>query len=214
MAIPRSRPFAALALALTTSCLVACSKTPPETNSSSSAAPVAPPATPAAASTSTTTPHSMTMGQPSGSLLWTDPPSWKRRPPSSSMRKAEYGVPHAAADTEDGECSVITFGQGQGGGVEQNIDRWKGQFDAPTESKTATSDVNGMHVTTLSIAGTFKGGGMPGAAPTAPKSGSRMIASVVEAPDGMWFFKLTGPDATVKAATDAFNAMIASMHPM
>ena len=38
------------------------------------------------------------------------------------MRLATYQVP------ESGECGVYYFGQGQGGGVEANIDRWIGQF--------------------------------------------------------------------------------------
>jgi hypothetical protein len=128
------------------------------------------------------------------------------------MRKAEYGVSHVAGDSEDAECIVITFGPGSGGSVAQNIDRWKGQFDATGDAKQTTRDVSGMHVTTVEVAGTFKGGGMPGGPPAPPKPGFRMIASVVEAPDGMWFFKLTGPDATVKAAASAFDTMIGSAH--
>ena len=145
-------------------------------------------------------------------LAWTDPPAWKRRPPSTPMRKAEYLVPRAGSDTDDAECTVITFGGGQGGSVEQNIDRWKAQFEGAADPKSTKRDVAGMHVTTLEVAGTFNGGGMPGGAAAPAKSGYRMLASVVEAPDGMWFFKLTGPDATVKAASAAFAAMITSSH--
>jgi hypothetical protein len=40
-----------------------------------------------------------------------------------------------------------------------------------------------------------------------------MIGAVVESPGGMWFFKLTGPDATVKAARSSFSWMIDSLKP-
>ena len=35
--------------------------------------------------------------------------------------------------------------------------------------------------------------------------------AIVEAPGGLWFFKLTGLDATVKAATPAFDGLIGSI---
>jgi hypothetical protein len=145
-------------------------------------------------------------------ISWTDPPSWKRNPPSNGMRKAEYVVPHTSKDTEDGECVVYNFGAGQGGAVQANVDRWKQQMIATPggEPKTTTSTVGGMPVTTLEMAGTLKASTMMGP-PTPAKPNSRMIGVVVEAPTGPWFFKLTGPDATVKDAAPAFKTMIESI---
>jgi hypothetical protein len=54
---------------------------------------------------------------------------------------------------------------------------------------------------------------MPGAAPTSPHSAWRLVGAIVEAPSGSWFFKLTGPDATVKAATKEMDAFVDSMRP-
>src|SRR5215831_3663343 len=66
---------------------------------------------------------------PAGELTWTDPSAWTKRPPTSPMRKAEYTIPKAGTDAENAECTVFTFGAGQGGGVDQNLDRWIKQFD-------------------------------------------------------------------------------------
>ena len=45
------------------------------------------------------------------------------------------------------------------------------------------------------------------------KKGWRMTAAIVESPKGMYFFKLTGPDPTVKAARAAFDAMLDTLTP-
>jgi hypothetical protein len=44
--------------------------------------------------------------------------------------------------------------------------------------------------------------------PSTSVPGQRLLAAVVEGTGGPWFFKLTGPDATVQAARDPFLAMI------
>ena len=62
-------------------------------------------------------------------LRWTPPANWKseaQRP----MRLATYTVPPAAGDHEGAECGVFYFGQGQGGSVDANMDRWIGQVPA------------------------------------------------------------------------------------
>jgi hypothetical protein len=63
-------------------------------------------------------------------------------------------------------------------------------------------------VTVVSITGYFLGGGMtPGApAPAHPSWG--LLAAIVETPGSPYFFKLTGPEATVKAARREFDTMI------
>jgi hypothetical protein len=147
-------------------------------------------------------------------LQWNDPPRWVRRKPSSPMRLAEYDVPHAGSDSADAECTVITFGPGQGGNIDDNIGRWVGQFSPQAGAPTkAVGTVNGMKVTRVEVTGAYHPMQMPGA-PSAPAtlSNARLIGAIVEAPTGLWFFKLTGPDATVKAAANDFDAMMASLH--
>jgi hypothetical protein len=180
-----------------------------------SPAPASPPAT-----TPTTTANAPAPMPPSPSpgagmpLQWSDPPRWTRRKPSSPMRLAEYDVPHASGDATDAECTVITFGPGQGGAIDDNISRWVGQFNPPSGSPTKeVGTVSGMKVTRVEVTGAYHPMQMPGA-PSAPPpiANARLIGTIVEAPTGLWFFKLTGPDATVKAAATDFDAMMSSLH--
>lgn len=143
-------------------------------------------------------------------ITWTGPSSWTKQPPSNEMRIAQYLVPHVAGDAVDAECVVSRFG---GGSVNENVDRWIRQFDPATTQplKKATRDVGGMHVTTLDIVGSYKGLMMQTAAAPQPKAGWRMVGAIVEGPGALWFFKMTGPDKTVKAATPAFEKMLDSL---
>lgn len=141
-------------------------------------------------------------------LRWTDPPGWRSVRPASSMRRAQYAVPGAGGD---GELAVFFFGVGQGGDIDENIRRWHGQFertDAPPTRETRT--VGTMRVTITAATGRFNAGGMT-AAPAGPRDDYALLGAIVETPQGPWFFKLTGPRATITAARPAFDALVASM---
>jgi hypothetical protein len=128
------------------------------------------------------------------------------------MRKASYKVPKADADPEDGELTVFHFGAGQGGGIEANVERWVGQFKGVDKGQVKRSDrsANGLvqHVVEIE-SGTFSSG-MPGG-PTTPKPNFALLGAIVEAPNGSWFFKLTGPKATVKRAQPEFFSLLDSV---
>lgn len=151
-----------------------------------------------------------------GGLSWrADEPLVYRRP-ANEMRAAEYGV----REHPEAELTVFHFPRTEGGGgdVQSNIDRWVGQFAQPdgrSSSEAARIDhreVAGLPVTTVDVSGTFAGGmGMGGAG---SHEGWRMLGAIVEGPDGLVFFKLTGPAAGVGAAADVFEALIASIHPV
>ena len=128
------------------------------------------------------------------------------------MRVAEYLVPRVQGDPRDAECTVITFGPNQGGSVSDNVDRWARQFDPPSDAPTKTTRrVGGMTVTRVEVAGSYHPMAMPGAAPVpSTEEGARLIGAIVEAPSGLWFFKLTGPDATVRGAAPEMDALIDS----
>jgi hypothetical protein len=170
----------------------------------------APPAHPSAAPTPR---------PPEPRLGWSDPQGWTRRTPANITRMTQYTVPHAPADKEDGECVITTFGGRMGGmsagpGVEANIERWTRQFETDAGGvtpKQTTREVNGMKVTRVELTGTYRGMMMTGA-PAQPKTGYKLLGAIVETPSGLWFFKMTGPAATVKAATKTFDDMIASIH--
>ena len=133
------------------------------------------------------------------------------------MRAATYSVPSASGDQEGGECAVFFFGPGQGGAVQANIDRWIGQFEQPDgkpSSERATQrreTINAIPVTTIDLSGTFLGGG-PGMGSAAPKKpGYRLLGAIVEGPEGVVFFKMTGPVRTVGAAEPDFRSMLKSL---
>jgi hypothetical protein len=46
---------------------------------------------------------------------------------------------------------------------------------------------------------------------SSPQPGFRLLGAVVEGPGGPWFFKATGPDATLGPQKDAFVAMLKSV---
>jgi len=149
---------------------------------------------------------------PPAGLHWDDPPRWHRRAASSPMRVAEYAVPRAAGDAADAECTVITFGPSQGGSVEDNVGRWVRQFNPLSGAPMKlTRQVGGLNVTKVEVAGSYHPMMMPGATEPSTQQGSRLIGAIVEAPSGLWFFKLTGPDASVRAASAEFDTLVGSL---
>ncbi|MCY4076711.1 MAG: hypothetical protein OXH04_14910 [Acidobacteria bacterium] len=154
-------------------------------------------------------------GAAQGSLRFEAPAEWQEQPPSSTMRVAQYLLPRLAGDVEDAELVVFYFGGG-GGTVEANLERWTNQMLQPdgtpsAEVATTTSfRVGDLPVTLLDVPGTFAAEVRPGSRMRYYKPGFRLLAAVVETPDGPYFFKLTGPDRTVLRWADSFEAAIES----
>ena len=141
-------------------------------------------------------------------VKWTMPASWKEMP-ARPMRKATYQAP---GDAGPAEVTVFYFGAGQGGDVEANITRWLGQFQGlpEGEAKRDQLQVSGLTVSTVRVEkGTFLSG-MPGG-PAAPQESFGMNAAVVETPSGPYFFKMTGPAATVDAEAGHFTELLKSV---
>ena len=156
------------------------------------------------------------IGAEVGGVQFDDPSGWKSAP--KPMRAANYTIPAADGDRQDGEMAVHYFGPGQGGGVEANVRRWLGQFVNADGSPMAAGDaerqdkqVNGMAVTLLDVTGTYLFKPFPMAPKATPLSGYRMLAAIVQGPDAPIFFKLTAPAKTVAAAEAEFAKIIASV---
>ncbi len=144
-----------------------------------------------------------------GGIRWTVPAHWSVAA-GSAMRVATYGVPGTKA-AGPAECAVFFFGQGQGGSVEANVERWGRQFEgSPAPVRTAET-VAGLCVTRAQVSGTYLAPGGPMMQSTGKKPGQQLLGAIVEAPEGNVFFKLTGPAATVAAAKADFDAMVASI---
>lgn len=149
-------------------------------------------------------------------LTWTRPEGWVDEPPANAMRQSQYRVPGGAGD---GECVVYYFGAGQGGGPMANAERWAGQFTQNDGSpsieamKTEQIVVNGLDTLLIEVGGTYSSGGMMTGAPAQTMPGYKLLGAVVEGPDSNWFFKFTGPEATVDENAEAFRGLIDSVQP-
>jgi hypothetical protein len=142
---------------------------------------------------------SLVFSESAAGLKWTPPAGWKAESGARPMRVATYIV-------ESAECAVYFFGEGQGGGIQANLDRWKGQFQNPTDSKTGKRTIHGLPVTTIDVTGDYAGMG-GGAA----KSGYRLLGAIVEGPGGNIFFKFTGPAKTIAANQPKFELLLNSV---
>lgn len=155
-------------------------------------------------------------GAPSGGrLVWDAPsPPWTEVEPGSPMRLAQYEI-----EGPGGPASLVVyyFGQGQGGDARANATRWAGQFAQPdgrpsTEAMTFEPlDGAAVALHVVEITGTYDGGMTMTAEPAAPQPGAMLLGGIAEGPDAPWFFKLTGPESTVRAHRDAFYAMMRSV---
>ena len=122
-------------------------------------------------------------------LKWTAPAAFEPKP-VSAMRKGSYRLKAAGGEAD---VSITAF-PGATGGLEANLNRWRGQVGlAPLDPAQVTADAlkfdaNGLSFVVVDYQG----------------SAGHMLGAIVPFNGNSWFFKLTGPDATVVAAKPAF----------
>ena len=147
-------------------------------------------------------------------ISFSAPTSWRREAPSSSMRAAQFAIP-GSADEKDGSVAVYYFGTGQGGGVDENVTRWQGQFRDPSGAPPAPAvthtESHGLKVTIVSVKGTYASG-MP-MGPSTPEPGFALWGAIIENPQGNVFVKATGPAALIAREQPRFDALLASLRP-
>jgi hypothetical protein len=214
----RIQLFATAAAILLLAISTACGESPPEATDQTAQQPEAaelPPGHPPmgqTGSSATLPPPMMTEG---ASLRWTTPSEWIEEPPANPMRQAQYRIPGPGGD---GLCVVYYFGAGQGGGPQANAERWADQFVQPDGSSsrdllvTESTEINGLPALIVEVKGTYREGGMMmTGAPEQMFPGYMLKAAIVEGPDAHWFFKFTGPEETVRANADNFQALVDSV---
>jgi hypothetical protein len=143
-------------------------------------------------------------------IHWTVPQNWTAQP-EKPMRAATYLAPAAKEKTEPGDCGVFYFGNGQGGTVEDNLSRWISQFERGGKHEFAKKEINGLQVTTIQISGTYLAPAGPAMESQGKKEDYRLLGAIVEAPQGLVFFKFTGPAETINANQAAFNQLVDSI---
>ncbi len=139
-------------------------------------------------------------------IAFTLPEPWREEPPSSSMRMAQAIIPGPAGD---GQLTIFFFGVGGGGGIEANLQRWAGQvqINDGEEPFRDTFDAGPFKVHYMELGGTILPSRM-GTGPTTAQPNQRLMGAVVEGPGGPWFFKATGPEATMDSQRAAFKKML------
>ena len=142
-------------------------------------------------------------------VKWSAPAAWRLQA-ARPMRVATYEIP-AAPGSELGECGVFHFGKGQGGSVEDNLARWVAQFEPAAPPKKALRTVNGLRIHTVDVSGTYLASGGPMMQSQAKKPGYRLLGAIVEGPQGLVFFKCTGPAATIGKAQADFESLVGSL---
>ncbi len=152
-------------------------------------------------------------GDASRALTWTPPSGWTKETPSSAMRRAQYRISGPGGPAE---CVVFYFGPGQGGDVKSNVERWGEQFRRPDGSpvgdglKTREIKVGDIPVVIVEVTGTYVGG--MGSGPAGPERQNHMLlGAIAEGHDAKWFFRTTGPRATLEAQRVDFDRMIRSL---
>eukprot|EP00913_Durusdinium_trenchii_P006011 g5623.t1 len=139
-------------------------------------------------------------------LRWSVPEGWQAVAPSNTMRAAQLQVPHELGD------SVVTFSTA-GGTVQANLTRWGRQMidgtGDPMRPRADVRDIAGLKVHVVEMDGTYLDGPPMGA--TTERAYYTLRGAIVEAPDGLVFIKMWGPEDAMDRAEGAWNTMISGM---
>ena len=130
-------------------------------------------------------------------IQWKKPEGWTEVPPSS-MRYASFNAP--AEDGSKIDISIVTF-PGDGGSDADNINRWRGQMGlAPVDASTVTSQLVPLETVDTTFLTTDIAGDK-----------TRTIAAWTRRDGRVWFFKATGPNASVEKEKPNFVKFIESV---
>ncbi|MEX2138722.1 MAG: hypothetical protein WD894_05635 [Pirellulales bacterium] len=157
--------------------------------------------------------RAITLGE--GKLTLEAPEKWVRKEPRTRIVEHEFAV-EGKKGQDAGRVTVMAAG----GSIEDNINRWIGQFkkpDAKTKSRQHVEKrkVAGLEVEIVDLAGTYRD--MPGG----PRAGGkaidrenyRMLGAIIPGGPsiGNYFIKFYGPAELVKENEKAFHTMIESL---
>lgn len=140
-------------------------------------------------------------------LTFVAPKGWGRKQPQSNLILAEFVLPRAQGDSQDGRLTLSTAG----GSVEANINRWYGQFGGrPEKANQEKFDVNGLSVTFIDLTGEFDDKKGP-FAPGVKRPDYRMIGAIIPFGDQSHFVKAVGPKKTMESHAEAIKTFIRSV---
>jgi len=142
-----------------------------------------------------------------GNLSANVPDTWTGIRPSSSMRLMEFRLGVAADD------ATLAIFKHIGGTIDNNLERWSGQFGyslSDSEVNIRAENINGMQVSIISILGTYTNT-MAFSDATQPKPNYRLLGAIADTPDGLYYFKLTGPNTVITGRLEEFTLFIQSL---
>ena len=143
------------------------------------------------------------------------PSDWQTKPITSKMRAADYVLP--AAPGGEAELVIYYFGDNGAGSIDDNVERWLGQFTQPDGkptrdvAKIETTKIAGQDATLVTASGHFHASAMPGGDEVVDKDNQSLFAAIIASPHGPYYFKLVGATKTLDANAARFRAMLDSL---
>jgi len=143
-------------------------------------------------------------------LTWSVPEGWSesQTPDPMGMRLIDFRF----GPNQEGEC-YISLIPGAAGGLEANVNRWRGQMGQPPYTpeeieKLPTKPFFNREATFVAFDGDFRGFGAEEA-----QKGYRMLGLIHSAEQATIFVKLTGPKELAEQNAAAFDAFCQSIKP-
>lgn len=147
-----------------------------------------------------------------GGLRWSVPIAWQRNTGAGGMRAAEFRVPHPEGGEGEATAVWFHFPGGQGGSVQDNINRWaemvRGPGDTPGEPTVHRRQINGVWTTVVELEGTYRDG-MPGQ-PFELRPNYVFRGAIAEGPQGLVFVRLVGPRDVMYAILRDWEGLVGS----
>ncbi len=145
-----------------------------------------------------------------GPFVMTVPADWTQKPVTSNMRAADFALPGKAG--AEAELVIYYFGPNGAGTVQDNLDRWVGQFSQPEgKPKIEKAKFGGQDATIVSVSGHFNAPAMMGGGEAVDKADQSLLGAIVGSPNGPYYFKLVGAKPTVAANDAKFRDMLKSL---
>jgi hypothetical protein len=151
-----------------------------------------------------------------GRLTLQAPEKWNRQEPKSNIIEHEFAI-----EGEKGQAAGRMTISAAGGTIQQNIDRWIGQFAGPDGKKSREKpkiekkELAGLEVHLVDLSGTYldSAGGPFARGKVVERKNYRMLAAIVPGGTsiGNYFIKFYGPAELVKENEKAFHSMIDSL---
>ena len=129
------------------------------------------------------------------------------------MRVAQWALP---GSSDDAPADCVLFHFPGGGGVDDNIQRWLGQFAQPDGDSSAAAafraerEVEGLRVTLVRVEGTYRDQMPPMTGPIIERPSYGLFGAVFTPPGDPYFLKCTGPAVVIAGQQEAMVSFIDS----